>query len=129
MEKLPFHISDNNKLHNAKEEILMEMKRFEIVIDCCGFFELDRRFLSRVRMVSLSWTLLVMLHSLYDLFVLLFYSPGNGHGVYVHHHFHPIRFGNIVDHIVDILKSSINDFIYPNGTKYTYLLRHSVVLN
>lgn len=48
LEKLLFHMCHIDKLHNAKEEILMQLNRFDIVIDSCGFFQVDRSFLSGV---------------------------------------------------------------------------------
>lgn len=43
-----FSMGHDTRLHNGKEEILMQLKNFDIVIDSCGFFEVDRRFVSTV---------------------------------------------------------------------------------
>lgn len=39
---------DNNRLHNAKEEILTQITKLNIVINAKGFFEVDRQFMAAV---------------------------------------------------------------------------------
>lgn len=48
LEKFLFCVCDVNKLHNAKHEILVQLNKFDIMIDARGFFEVNRRFVAGV---------------------------------------------------------------------------------
>lgn len=52
LEKYVFWTSDNEKLYNAKQELISLVNRFPIHITAKGFFNLDRRFLAAVCFVS-----------------------------------------------------------------------------
>lgn len=42
-------------LHNAKEELLMQVSNFDIVIDARGFFNINRQFIASVSKVLMNW--------------------------------------------------------------------------
>lgn len=48
LEDYIFCVCDINRLHNAKQEILVQINKFDICIDAKGFFEINRRFVAAV---------------------------------------------------------------------------------
>lgn len=48
MEKFLFYASDDDELHNSKQEFLTQLSQFDIVVDAMGFFDIDRRFIAAV---------------------------------------------------------------------------------
>lgn len=49
LEKSIFCAIDDDDLHNAKQEILAQLSKFDITITARGFFDIDRRFIAAVR--------------------------------------------------------------------------------
>lgn len=48
IEKFLSHVEGANWMHNAKEEMRQQLVNFDIVVDCCGFFVINRRSISTV---------------------------------------------------------------------------------
>lgn len=53
IEKLTFWIGDNDKLHYAKEELLLQIDNLDISINSNDFFIVDRKFLAGVSVVQI----------------------------------------------------------------------------
>lgn len=63
IEKFMFHMCHDSRMHNAKEELLAQLKHFDVVVDCCGFFSVNRQLISTVSMRHIHTNYRITAHS------------------------------------------------------------------
>lgn len=59
LEKFLFHMSDDEKIVNFKQELCLQISRFDLIVDVKGYFVLDGKFVAAVRQIRI---LLFKLH-------------------------------------------------------------------